>query len=170
MIAKKQVHLPPSGQTRRPAAPAADGSPLRALGIDFGEQRIGLAISDAAGRWALPLITIERRTDRRAAHRIADLARREGVELLVLGEPHDLDGKAGESALRVRRFGKRLVKITGLPIRWINEALTTVEAAERLRAADLDRRDLRDAIAAQILLQEALDRLRASGATNRERG
>lgn len=134
--------------------------PLRALGIDFGEKRIGLAISDTEGRWAMPLATLERQTDRRAAHQIADLARREGVALLVFGEPHDLDGKVGDTALRIRRFGQRLVKITGLPIRWINEALTTVEATERLRAADLDRqnrRDLRDAVAAQILLQEALD-------------
>ncbi len=155
--------------------------PLRALGIDFGEKRIGLAISDADGRWAMPLATLERRTDRRAAHQIADLARREGVGLLVFGERHGLDGKAGDTAPRIRRFGQRVARITGLPIRWINEALTTVEATERLRAANLDRqgrqgrpgrqdpgrqdpgrqdpdrRDLRDAVAAQILLQEALD-------------
>ncbi len=171
MIAKKEVHLPPSGQTRRPAASAAAGTPLRALGIDFGERRIGLAISDAEGRWALPLTTIERRTDRRAAHRIADLARQEEVGLLVLGEPLGPDGKAGDAALRVRRFGDRLTRITGLPIRWIDETLTTVEATERLHAAGLEhpgrrpgtagsRSDSgrRDAVAAQILLQEALDR------------
>lgn len=160
MIAKNGLHLPPSGGTRQPKTPEAIDKPLRALGIDFGEKRIGLAVSDAEGRWAMPLTTLERRTDRQAAHQIADLARHEGVCLLVIGEPLGLDGQAGEAALRVRRFGKRLVRITGLPIQWINEALTTVEAAERLRAAGLDRpsrRDLRDAVAAQILLQEALD-------------
>lgn len=137
------------------------GEPSRALGIDFGEKRIGLAISDADGRWAMPLTTLERQTDRRAVHQIADLVKREGVGLLVLGEPRDLEGRAGETVLRVRRFGQRLVKITGLQIRWVDEALTTVEAVERLRAAGLDRvdrRDGRDAVAAQILLQEALDR------------
>ncbi len=139
--------------------------PRRALGIDFGEKRIGLAISDPEGRWAMPLATLERQTDRRAAHQIADLARREGIELLVLGEPLGLDGEAGEAALRVRRFGQRLVKITSLPLRFIDEALTTVEAAERLDAAGLDRPgpqrqnpNRRDEVAAQILLQEALDR------------
>lgn len=130
---------------------------MRALGIDFGEKRIGLAVSDAEGRWAMPLSTIERSTDRRAIHQIADLARREGIALLVLGEPLGLDGRAGEAAARVRRFGERLARVSGLPIRWVDEALTTVAAAERLRDAGLDRRDRRDAVAAQILLQEALD-------------
>ncbi len=135
--------------------------PLRALGIDFGEKRIGLALSDAGGRWAMPFTTIERQTDRRAAHQIADLARREGVELLVLGEPLEPGGVAGEVALRVRRFGQRLSRVAGLPIVWVDETLTTVEATRRLRDAGLDRpgeRHRRDAVAAQILLQEALDR------------
>lgn len=133
---------------------------MRALGIDFGETRIGLAISDAEGRWAMPLATIERRTDRRAAYRIADLARQEGVDLLVLGEPLGPGGAAGAAAGRVRRFGDKLRAATGLPIRWVDETLTTVEARERLRDAGLDRRsrrDRRDPVAAQILLQEALD-------------
>lgn len=134
---------------------------VRALGIDFGERRIGLAVSDAEGRWAVPLTTLERRTDRRAAYQIADLARQEKVELLVLGEPLAPDGSAGEAAQRVRRFGRRLAKASGLPVRFVDETLTTVEAAERLAAIGADRREhaeRRDAVAAQILLQEALDR------------
>ncbi len=130
---------------------------MRALGIDFGERRIGLALSDADGRWALPWRVIERRTDRRAIYRIADLARQEGIELLVVGEPRGLDGIAGPAAERARRFGERLAAVTGLPVRWVDEALTTVEARERLRAAGRDARQRRDAVAAQILLQEALD-------------
>ena len=88
--------------------------------------------------------------------------------LLVLGEPLGLDGVAGEAALRVRRFGQRLARATRLPLRFVNEALTTVAAAERLRAAGLERQDLRDSVAAQILLQEALDDDRASCAADRE--
>ncbi len=160
MITKKAARLPPSGETRQPET-SAKAAPVRALGIDFGEKRIGLALSDAEGRWALPLATLERRTDRRAAYQIAEVARREGIGLLILGEPRGLDGKVGEAALRVRRFGERLARITGLTPRFVDEALTTVEAAERLQAAGLDHRDQqerRDAVAAQILLQEALDR------------
>ncbi len=164
MIAKK----PGIPETEMAQNDAAAGKPVRALGIDFGESRIGLALSDAEGRFALPCATLERRTDRRAAYQIADLARREGVGLLVLGEPLGPDGEAGEAAQRVRRFGARLERVSHLPIRWIDETLTTIEATERLRAAGLDQPDKRgdhpgkggrrDAVAAQILLQEALDR------------
>ncbi len=133
---------------------------MRSLGIDFGEKRIGLAISDPEGRLALPLTTLERRNDRSAVRAIEEIARREGVGRLVLGEPVGLDGQRGEAAERVRRFGNRLAGITGLPVRLINESLTTVEAQERLRAAGIDPRrepGRIDAVAAQILLQEALD-------------
>ncbi|MEA2559492.1 MAG: putative pre6S rRNA nuclease [Acidobacteriota bacterium] len=133
---------------------------MRSLGIDFGERRIGLAISDPEGRLAVPLTTLERRNDRSAVREIAEIARREEVGRLVLGEPVGLDGQRGEAAERVRRFGNRLAGITGLPVRLINESLTTVEAQERLRAAGVDTRrepERIDAVAAQILLQEALD-------------
>ena len=133
---------------------------MRSLGIDFGEKRIGLAISDPEGRLAVPLTTLERRNDRSAVREIAEIARREGIGRLVLGEPVGLDGQRGEAAERVRRFGNRLAGITGLPVRLINESLTTVEAQERLRAAGIDTRrepERIDAVAAQILLQEALD-------------
>lgn len=139
---------------------------MRTLGIDFGERRIGLAISDSDGRLAVPHGTLERETDRRAAYRIAALAREEEVGRLVLGEPRGLDGSSGENVDRVRRFGARLEKASGLPVIYINEALTTVEAAERLAEAGADHRDRperRDAIAAQILLQEALDQDREQG-------
>lgn len=143
---------------------------MRALGIDFGETRIGLAISDPEGRWALPLVTLERGTDRRAAYAIAEIARREEVEVLVLGEPLGLDGEAGEAAHRVRRFAARLRRAARLPVTLLDETLTTVEAAERLRRAGLagDSGDERlDAVAAQILLQEALDRGSAAAALAR---
>ena len=133
---------------------------MRSLGIDFGERRIGLAISDPEGRLAVPLTTLERRNDRSAVREIAEIARREGVGRLVLGEPIGLDGQRGESAERVRRFGNRLAGITGLPVRLVDESLTTVEAQQRLRAAGVDPRrepGRIDAVAAQILLQEALD-------------
>ena len=107
---------------------------MRALGIDFGEKRIGLAISDPAGRWALPLTTLERGTDRRAAYAIAEIARREGVSVLVLGEPLGGDGVAGEATERVRRFGQRLRRAARLPVVRVNEALTPPHAAARCAA------------------------------------
>jgi putative Holliday junction resolvase len=133
---------------------------MKALGIDFGERRIGLAISDPEGRVAVALETFERIDDRRAARKIAAIARDERIERLVLGEPRQLDGGAGEAAERVRRFGRRLTEATGLPLERIDEALTSVEAERRLRDAGVDPRrhpERVDAVAAQILLQESLD-------------
>jgi len=135
-------------------------SPLpAALGVDFGERRIGLAV--AHGGVAVPLETLERRTDRAAVGAIAALARRHGCGVLVVGEPRRLGGGRGEAAERARRFGAKLEAKSGLPVVFVDEALTSVEAAARLAEAGVDprRRPGRiDAVAAQILLQEALDR------------
>jgi len=154
------------GKARRPPRSAArvESTPggltvLRSLGIDFGEKRIGLAISE--GALAVPLTTLLRRDDRSALREIAAIAVREGVGRLVVGEPRKLDGTAGSAAARARRFGERLAELTGLPLELVDEALTSVEAAERLRAAGVDPRrhpERLDAVAAQILLQEAIDR------------
>ncbi len=110
---------------------------------------------------AVPLTTLERRDNRSALREIAAIARREGVERLVVGEPIGLDGRRGEAAERARGLGERLAALTGLPLEMVNESLTSVEAAERLRAAGVDPRrnpGRLDAVAAQILLQEVLDR------------
>jgi putative Holliday junction resolvase len=134
---------------------------MRFLGIDFGERRIGLAISDPDGRLALPLATLERRNDRSALRQIAEIARREGVERLILGDPADLEGRRGATSERARRFGEKLTALTGLPVAWVDETLTSVEAAGRLHRAGVDTRrepGRIDAVAAQILLQDALDR------------
>jgi putative Holliday junction resolvase len=137
---------------------------MRSLGIDFGEKRIGLAISDPEGTLAVPLTTLIRQDDKSAIQQILDVARNEGAVRLVLGEPFNVDGTRGPAADRVRRFGERLAakaERAGLSLEWVEETLTTVEATRRLREAGVDtRKDPArvDAVAAQILLQEALDR------------
>jgi putative Holliday junction resolvase len=136
---------------------------MRALGIDFGERRIGLALSDPEGRLAVPLTTLDRRDDRQAARAIAAIAREEAVEVLVLGDPRTLDGGRGPASERVARFGRRLEAAAGLPVERVEETLTTAEARARLREAGIDPRrepGRVDAVAAQILLQQALDRRR----------
>jgi len=136
---------------------------LRLLGIDFGLKRIGLAISDDEGLWALPLTTLERRDDRGAARQIARIVEQEKVGGLVLGEPLLLDGSRGEAAERVLRFAERLRRTLDLPLELISETLTSAAAEERLREAGVDFRknpQRVDAVAAQILLQDALDRKR----------
>jgi putative transcription antitermination factor YqgF len=115
---------------------------MRWLGIDFGERRIGLAISDPEGRLAVPLATLARASDRAAAGEIAAIARREGVGRLVVGEPRDLEGGRGAAAERARRFAARLARAAGLPCELIDEALTSREAAARLAGGGGDRGDL----------------------------
>ncbi len=132
---------------------------MRVLGIDFGEKRVGLAVSDPGAQYALPLTTLERKNDRSLARAIHRLATEHGVTRLVLGEPLNLDGSRGTAAERIRRFGDRLERTTGLPVQYIDEALTSVEAEERLRALGIEPRkapERVDALAAQILLQDAL--------------
>lgn len=136
---------------------------MRLLGIDFGERRIGLAISDERARLAVPLTTLRRRDDRSAIGEIVAIARREGVGGLVIGEPINVDGSRGAAAERVGRFASRLEAASGMPCERIAETLTSREADERLRAAGVGasrRRERLDEVAAQILLQEALDRRR----------
>lgn len=132
---------------------------MRALGIDFGETRIGLAVTDPEGRLAVPLETFERADDRKAVGKIRAVARREDIGVLVLGDPVHLDGRKSEMSDRVRRFGIKLHEATGLPVRLVPEALTSVEARRRLEAAGVDLRshpERLDAASAQILLEEFL--------------
>ncbi len=133
---------------------------VRTLGIDLGDQRIGLALSDPEGRVAVPLATLPRKSDRHAIRSIVELAEQEGVERLVVGEPLKLDGSRGPAAERARAFAKKLADESGLPCSMVDEALTSVEATRRLKEAGVDPRRQPgrvDAVAAQIILQQALD-------------
>lgn len=130
-----------------------------ALAIDFGEKRIGMALSDPGGRVAVTLPTLHRSDDRGAIRAIAEIARRERVELLVVGEPRNLDGSRGPAAERAERFARKLARATGLELRMIDEALTSREAERRLRLSGVDPRkhpERIDALSAQLLLEEAL--------------
>lgn len=129
------------------------------MAVDFGERRVGIAVTDPGGRFALPLTTLERRSDRQVLSELVDLARRKEIEGWVVGEPRHLDGRVGEGAERARRFATKLEETTGLPVRMINESLTSREAIRRLRRAGIDPRERPekvDQVAAQILLEEAL--------------
>ena len=125
--------------------------------MHIGEKRMGLAISDEEARVATPLATIERKSDAQVIGVIAEIIEAEGVGHLVLGEPRRLDGSRGPAAERVASFAAKLGDGTGLEITLVDEALTTHEAAERLAERPGSKRDLLDAVAAQIILQEALD-------------
>lgn len=131
----------------------------RLLGIDYGTKRLGLAVSQ--GTTALPLGALERKDDRAAVRALIRLAERESITGFILGEPRRLDGSRGDAALRVSRFAERLRQESGMTVELVDETLTSIEAARRLRAGGYDpaRHPERiDAVSAQILLEEALAR------------
>ena len=110
-------------------------SPHPALGIDYGEARIGIAATDDFGILAHPVETIERkRVD--PIERIAVLAEARSVHTLVLGLPLRMDGSEGDSAAKVRTFSDLLrERIPTIPLVFVDETLTTSSAAEKLREA-----------------------------------
>jgi UPF0755 protein len=131
---------------------------MRFLGIDFGEKRIGLAVSDADARVATPLTTIERTSDAQAIEQILTVLDEEEIGGIVVGEPRRLDGTRGPAAERAASFARKLEQASGRAVLLVDEALTTHEAQARLDAMPGGRRHQLDAVAAQIILQETLDR------------
>lgn len=129
------------------------------LGVDFGLRRVGVAQSDELGLLATPLSVINTKSMRETIDKISALAAEHNVGGIVVGLPLELDGKEGSSANRVRSFGKVLAKVTGLPVEYIDERLTTVEAYELL-AQSKTRKDyasIVDSVSAQIILQTYLN-------------
>jgi putative Holliday junction resolvase len=133
---------------------------MKTLAIDFGERRVGVAISDPSGRISLPLATLERRNDAQVIDNLTEIVRDQRVELIVIGEPRRLDGSRGDAAARVASFARKLQRAIALPYLLVNETLTSREAEQRLRDAGIDPRkspEKVDALAAQILLEEVLE-------------
>jgi putative Holliday junction resolvase len=133
--------------------------PGRVLGLDLGDARIGVAISDDARRMAVPLGTV--RTGAPADLRaIADLIREHGVTLVVVGHPLLLSGEAGDRAHHAERFAAAIGEALDVPVLLQDERLSTVEAGRALRdsgASGRDRRRTIDRSAATVILQSWLD-------------
>ena len=141
---------------------------MRIVGLDVGERRIGVAISDATRTLARPLGVLRPRsldTDGvpLAAEEIARLAAEEdGVASIVVGLPRHLDGSDSGMTPRVKVFAAQLGQRTGLPVLLQDERLTSREAESRLALTDKDwrtRKQRLDAAAAAIILQDYLDQM-----------
>ena len=134
---------------------------MNVLGIDFGEKRIGLAVSDPDGRIALPAGTLESQGRRKDLAAIGELARERAVEHIVVGLPIHMNGRRGPEAEAAERFARELEEATGLPVSTIDERWTSVEAERAL--ADTGRRKRKrraviDSVAATLLLRTFLER------------
>lgn len=135
------------------------GEPGRVLGLDLGDARIGVAISDDRRRIAVPLGTV--RTGAPAdVKAIADLVHGHGVTLVVIGHPLHLSGEAGERAHHAERFAEALDAFLEVPVLLQDERLSSVEADRALREAGASGRERRrtvDRSAATVILQAWLD-------------
>ncbi len=134
--------------------------PGRVLGVDYGEVRVGLAVSDPERTIAFPLATYTRRKCAQDEAFFRTLAADQAVERVVVGLPLHLAGHEGQNAAAARAFGQWLAETTRLPIVFWDERYTTVDAERALWSAGLthkQRKARRDRVAAQILLQSYLD-------------
>jgi putative holliday junction resolvase len=132
---------------------------VRVLGIDPGEVRVGVAVSDPRGIVAVP-VGVFARSAGGSAEAVAKLARDERVELIVVGLPVLPSGEPGQQARRARRYGREIERFSGLPVVFWDERFTTQEAGRVLLESGASRRRRRadrDATAAAIILQEYLD-------------
>jgi putative holliday junction resolvase len=141
----------------------------RALGVDLGSKRIGLAVSDRSGTIASPLSVLARSKSRRHdLSEIARIARDEEVEVIVVGLPLSMNGQHGAAATAAVREAERLATVVEVPVEMHDERLTTVSADRSMIEADMrapERRRVVDKVAAAIMLQAWLD----SRAAARER-
>lgn len=134
-------------------------APGRVLAVDPGQRRVGLAVSDAGGTVALPLEVIP--ADKDVLKRIGEVAIQNLVDEIVVGLPLRLDGMEGPAADQARRLASDLERSLGLPVKLVDERLTTKAASRALHEAGVRERRGRkvvDKIAATLLLQTYLDR------------
>jgi len=131
------------------------------MGLDIGERRIGVALSDSLRIIAGALTVVERVTDDAALKEIIDLARENEVERIVVGMPRSLDGSLGKQAQAVQSFVDLLKERTDIPVVTWDERLSTVAAERTMLEVGMKRdkrKKRRDSLAAAIILQGYLDR------------
>ena len=130
------------------------------LGLDVGDTRVGVALSDALGVAAHPLCTLTRKNRKVDLIAISDLASIHKVERVVIGLPISLDGSIGAQAKKVQKFAQRLEHVIDIPIEFQDERFTTAEAEDILRELNKDtnaRKELIDEVAAVIILNDYLN-------------
>lgn len=139
---------------------------MRNLGLDIGDRRIGVAISDPEQILASPLTTIVRDDDDKAIDNIVDIVNKYEVQRIVIGLPYSLNGKIGEQAYKVKTFVEKLSKCTKVNIEFRDERLSTVAVTHLLIEAGMKKKnrkikERRDAAAAAFILQGYLDSLKS---------
>jgi putative Holliday junction resolvase len=129
---------------------------VRALGLDYGSKRVGIAVS--VGSSAFPLMVMA--NDNHLVSNLGRLVKEHRAEVLVVGLPVSMSGKRGPMATTVTQFGEHLMSLLGLPVEFVDERLSSIEVERRLSEAGMNarkRRGLVDDLAAANILQAWLD-------------
>lgn len=132
----------------------------RTLGIDYGERRVGLAVSDPDGILATVLRVENVRSEAEGVEAVRTACVETGAERIVIGLPLTLRGTHGPMAVKVQAFARAVETATGIPVKLWDERFSTAQVERTMRNAELgavQRKGLRDKLAAQVTLQCFLD-------------
>ena len=133
------------------------------LGVDYGDKRTGLAECDVSGLIAGGIGTISEGGMRKTAQRVAEEAEKRSCKKIIIGLPKNMDGSEGPRADVIKAFGALLGELTAIPIDYYDERMTTMVAYRFLGETGTygkKRKETVDTLSAQIILQNALDRLK----------
>ena len=133
----------------------------RILGVDFGDARTGVAISDLSGILASGVGTIKSTGFLKTAEEVAKIAKEKDVSLIVLGHPINMNGTLGPRSEKAQAFGKHLEELTGLPVVLFDERLSTANAHVMLNMTNTrgqKRKSIIDEMSACLILQSYLDK------------
>lgn len=131
------------------------------MGLDVGEKRIGVAVSDPLKKTAQALTVIEQSDTVSRVNELKKIIEDLEIDELIVGMPYTLSGEAGRQAMLIQDFAREIEVRTGLPVAFWDERLSTVEAERSLKEAGIKpskRRYLKDKVAAALILQSYLDR------------
>ncbi|MBR2592043.1 MAG: Holliday junction resolvase RuvX [Oscillospiraceae bacterium] len=136
---------------------------MRIMGLDYGSRTVGVAVSDPLLITAQPLLTIERDSEnkiRKTLAKIAALCEEYDVSEIVIGLPKNMNNTMGERAEKAQEFAKKIEARTGIPVKFVDERLTTVQAEKVLMEGGVrreHRKEHLDSMAASLILSVYLD-------------
>jgi putative Holliday junction resolvase len=138
---------------------------ISALGLDVGKKRVGVAGCDGTGLIATGLTTIERTSFNKDVEQLRKLVEEREAKILVVGLPYSMDGTLGFQARQVQKFAQRISAALELPVEYVDERLTSLEAEQQLKErkqfSSRDKGQI-DRLAAAIILQQWLEQRRSS--------